>query len=98
MTKEAVEEEALFHRRLVMQSNSYMKNCFSVSAARCGWDDGKYDSIGGSSIVSAQGRILKAALGNGDEVVVVEIDLEECMQGKLKASLRYSPWSNSHEH
>lgn len=87
MTKEAAEEEALFHHRLVMQSNSYMNSCFSVNAARCGLDDGKYDLIGGSSIVSPQGRILKEAGGIGDEVVVVEIDLEECAQGKAKVSL-----------
>ncbi|KAL9103614.1 MAG: hypothetical protein Q9187_008988, partial [Circinaria calcarea] len=84
MTKEAAEEEALFHHRLVMQSNSYMNSCFSVSAARCGLDDGKYDLIGGSSIVSPQGRILKETSGKGDEAVVVEIDLEECAQGKTK--------------
>ena len=47
--------------------------------------------IGGSLIISAQGRILKEAGEKGDEVVVVEIDLEECVQEKVKASLHYSP-------
>ena len=84
MTKEQAEEAALFHHRLVMQSNSYMNSCFSVSAARCGLDDGKYDLIGGSSIVGPEGRILVEAKTKEDEVIVAEIDLEECMQGKTK--------------
>ena len=84
MTKEQAEEEALFHHRLVMQANSYMNSCFSISAARCGLDDGKYDLIGGSSVVSPEGHILAEAKGKGDELVVAEIDLEECQQGKSK--------------
>lgn len=56
MTPEEAEKEALFHSRLVQQANSYMNACFSISAARCGVDDGKYDLIGGSSIVSPEGH------------------------------------------
>ena len=84
MTKEQAEEEALFHHRLVMQSNSYMNSCFSISAARCGLDDGKFDLIGGSAVVDPEGHVLAEARGKGDEVVVAEIDLEDCRQGKSK--------------
>lgn len=56
MTPQEAEKEALFHSRLVQQANSYMHACFSISAARCGLDDGKYDLIGGSSIVSPEGH------------------------------------------
>ncbi|MCJ1417358.1 hypothetical protein MMC32_003701 [Xylographa parallela] len=84
MTKEQAQEEALFHHRLVMQSNSYMNGCFSISAARAGLDDGKYDLIGGSAIVSPEGHILVEAKSKDDEVIVAEIDLEECRQGKEK--------------
>ncbi|KAI9822608.1 MAG: hypothetical protein M1827_000327 [Pycnora praestabilis] len=89
MTREQAEEEALFHHRLVMQSNSYMNSCFSISSARAGKDDGKYDLIGGSAIVDPQGHIVAEAKGTGDEVVLAEIDLEDCKQGKEKVvSLR----------
>ncbi|MCJ1405843.1 hypothetical protein MMC11_009073 [Xylographa trunciseda] len=84
MTREQAEEEALFHHRLVMQSNSYMNGCFSISAARAGLDDGKYDLIGGSAIVSPEGHILVEAKSKDDEVIVAEIDLEDCRQGKEK--------------
>ncbi|MCJ1477818.1 hypothetical protein MMC13_006491 [Lambiella insularis] len=84
MTRAQAEEEALFHHRLVMQSNSYMNSCFSISAARAGLDDGKYDLIGGSAIVSPEGHILVEAKSKDDEVIVAEIDLEDCRQGKEK--------------
>ena len=84
MSVEEAEEESLFHHRLVMQANSYMNACFSVSAARCGLDDGEFSLIAGSAIVSPQGHILAEAKGRKDEVVVAEIELEECRQGKEK--------------
>ena len=86
MTAEESEQEALFHHRLSMQSNSYMNSCFSISAARCGLDDGKYDLIGGSAIVDPQGHIIAEAKTKEDEVVFAEIDLEECRQGMEKVS------------
>ena len=91
MSVEEAEEESLFHHRLVMQANSYMNACFSISAARCGLDDGKYSLIGGSAIVSPQGHILAEAKGRDDEVVVAEVDLGECRQGKEK--VRFSGFS-----
>lgn len=76
-------EDAIFHHKLVMQANSYMNSCFSVSAAKAGMEDGKYDLIGGSCIVDPEGHILAEAKSKGDEVVgPVEIDLEDCRQGK----------------
>ena len=86
ITKEQAEEDALFHHRLVMQSTSYVNACFSVSAARCGLDDGKWDLIGGSGVVGPDGRILVEAETKKDELVVAEIDLEECVQGKKKVN------------
>lgn len=81
---EAAEEDALFHHKLSMQSNSYMNATFSVCAARCGMDDGKYSLIGGSCIVDPEGKILAEAKGKGDEVIVADLDLEKCRQGKTK--------------
>ncbi|KAI5359647.1 Putative carbon-nitrogen hydrolase [Septoria linicola] len=84
MTPEEQEKEALFHSRLVQQANSYMNACFSISSARCGVDDGKYDLIGGSSIVSPEGHVLAEAKTKEDELVVTEIDLAICRKGKEK--------------
>jgi Asp/Glu/hydantoin racemase/predicted amidohydrolase len=78
------EEDALFHHRLCMQSNSYMNATFSVCAARCGWDDGKYNLIGGSCIVDPEGKVVAEAKTKEDEVVFAEVDLEACQQGKSK--------------
>lgn len=84
MSPKEAEAEALFHSRLVQQSNSYMNACFSISSARCGLDDGKYDLIGGSAICDPEGHILAEAKTVEDELVVAEIDLGECRQGKEK--------------
>lgn len=84
MSPEKAKEEALFHSRLVQQANSYMNACFSISVARCGLDDGKYDLIAGSAICSPEGHIVAEAKTEEDELVVAEIDLSECRQGKEK--------------
>lgn len=84
MSPEAAQKEALFHSRLVQQANSYQNACFSISAARCGLDDGKYDLIGGSSICSPEGHVVAEAKTTEDELVVAEIDLKDCRQGKEK--------------
>lgn len=84
MSPAAAEAEALFHSRLVQQANSYMNACFSISAARCGLDDGKYDLIAGSCVVDPEGHVVAEAATKGDELVVAEIDLADCRQGKEK--------------
>ena len=84
MSPKEAEAEALFHSKLVQQANSYMNACFSISSARCGLDDGKYDLIGGSAICSPEGHVLAEAKTVEDELVVAEIDLSECRQGKEK--------------
>lgn len=92
MTFEQAEAEALFSHMLVMQANSYMNACFSISAARCGVDDGKFDLIAGSTIVGPDGHIIAESKTKGDEVVVAEIDLADCRQGKEKVILVSYLW------
>ena len=82
MSPEESKTEALFHSRLVQQGNSYMNACFSISVARCGLDDGKYDLIAGSAVVNPEGHVVAEAQTAEDELVVAEIDLELCRQGK----------------
>jgi predicted amidohydrolase len=82
--EEWAEKESVYHHQLVMKANSYMNACFSICAARAGWDDGKYSLIGASCIIDSEGHIRAEAKTKDDEVVVAEIDLEEARQGKLK--------------
>ncbi|KAK7546383.1 carbon-nitrogen hydrolase [Phyllosticta citricarpa] len=82
MDPDEAREKALFHHKLVMQAHSYTNACFSVSAARCGLDDGKYDLIGGSCITGPEGELLAESSTLEDEVVVADCNLEECRAGK----------------
>ncbi|KAF1344848.1 carbon-nitrogen hydrolase [Delphinella strobiligena] len=81
---EAMRELAVFQHKLSMQGHSYTNACFSVSAARCGLDDGKYDLIGGSCITDPEGRVLAEAKTTDDEVVIAEVDLDLCRAGKTR--------------
>lgn len=89
-SKEQSREDAYFHHKLVMQSNSYTNSCFSVCAARCGMDDNEFGLIGGSCIISPDGRIIAEAQSEDDEVVFAEIDLEDCRPGKETVSVSMS--------
>lgn len=81
--KEA-EELAVFQHKLSMQGHSYTNACFSVSAARCGMDDGKYMLIGGSCITDPEGKIIAESKTLEDEVVVADCDLDLCTPGKTR--------------
>ncbi|CAO2657166.1 Nn.00g032920.m01.CDS01 [Neocucurbitaria sp. VM-36] len=76
--------EAIFHHKLVMQAHSYTNACFSVSAARCGLDDGKYDLVGGSTIVGPNGKILAESKTEQDEIIIADCDLDLCLPGKTR--------------
>ena len=78
------EDHALYLHKLVMQANSYMNATFSVCAARCGMDDGKYSLIGGSCITDPEGRILAESKSLEDEIVIADCDLDLCTQGKTR--------------
>lgn len=84
MTQDQARAEATFHHKLVVQSNSYSNSTFCITSARCGWDDGKFELITGSMIVDPNGHIVAENKTDGDEVVVADIDLDACVQGKTK--------------
>lgn len=77
-------EEAIFHHKLVMQAHSYTNACFSLSAARCGLDDGKYDLVGGSTIVGPDGKIIAETKTEEDEIIIADCDLDLCSPGKKR--------------
>ena len=72
-----------FHSQLVAQSNAYMNACWAITVAKAGDEDGSA-LIGGSCIVSPEGRIVAEATTLADEIVVADIDLDACRQGKDK--------------
>jgi Asp/Glu/hydantoin racemase/predicted amidohydrolase len=82
MDPEKARAEAIFHHKIVMQAHSYTNSCFSVSAARCGLDDGVYDLVGGSTIIGPDGKIMAESTTEEDELIVTECDLDRCLPGK----------------
>lgn len=70
-----------FHSTLVVQSNAYMNATWAVSVAKAGVEDGA-GLIGGSVIVDPNGQIRAQAQSLGDELLVVDADLDLCLHGK----------------
>lgn len=72
-----------FHSTLAAQSNAYMNATWAVAVAKAGNEDGA-GLIGGSCIVDPNGIVVAQARTLGDEVIVAEVDLDACRQGKEK--------------
>jgi predicted amidohydrolase len=72
-----------FHSKLVTQANAYMNATWAISVAKAGNEDGS-GLIGGSCIVDPNGRIVAEAQTLADEIVVADLDLDLCRQGKDK--------------
>jgi predicted amidohydrolase len=72
-----------FHSTLVTQANAYMNATWAISVAKAG-EEGGSGLIGGSCIVDPNGRIVAQAESLADEVIVADIDLDLCRQGKDK--------------
>lgn len=84
-----------FHSTLVVQANAYMNATWAVSVAKAGVEDGA-GLIGGSVIVDPNGNIRAQARTLGDELLVVDADLDLCRHGKERmfdfASHRRPQW------
>jgi len=72
-----------YHSTMAVQSNAYMNATWAVSVAKAGDEDGS-GLIGGSCIVSPNGLVVAQAKTLGDEVILAEADLDDCLQGKEK--------------
>ena len=81
----STEDAALrtFHSKLVAQANAYMNATWAIAVAKAGEEDGS-GLIGGSCIVDPVGRIVAEAETLVDEVIVADLDLDLCRQGKDK--------------
>jgi N-carbamoyl-D-amino-acid hydrolase len=65
---------AMFHHLLSLQAGAYQNGLWVLAAAKAGWEDG-YHLMGGSCIVAPTGEIAVRALGEGDEILVHDCDL-----------------------
>jgi N-carbamoyl-D-amino-acid hydrolase len=72
-----------FHSKLVTQANAYMNATWAIAVAKAGNEDGS-GLIGGSCIVDPNGRIVAETQTLADEVIVADLDLDLCRQGKDK--------------
>ncbi|WP_209318710.1 N-carbamoyl-D-amino-acid hydrolase [Falsiroseomonas selenitidurans] len=77
------EELRTFHSILAAQSNAYMNASWAIAVAKAGDEDGA-GLIGGSVIVDPNGQVVAQATTKADEVILAEIDLDACRQGKEK--------------
>lgn len=59
---------------LSLQAGAYQNSVWVAAAGKSGTEDGVY-MIGGSAIAAPSGEIIARAAGDGDEVIVVSIDL-----------------------
>ncbi|GAA5849673.1 hypothetical protein JCM9279_001975 [Rhodotorula babjevae] len=84
MTREEAYADAMFHHKLVCQSNAYTNSTFCITSARCGVDDGVHPLISGSMIIDPEGHIVAENQTEDDELVVADIDLDACQMGKTK--------------
>jgi len=76
-------ERRTFHSTLAVQANAYMNATWAVAVAKAGVEDGA-GLIGGSCIVDPNGVVVAQARTLEDEVILAEIDLDACRQGKEK--------------
>ncbi len=72
-----------FHSKLVVQANAYMNATWAIAVAKAGTENGS-GLIGGSCIVDPNGLIVAEAQTLGDELLIADIDLDACRQGKEK--------------
>ncbi|GAA6005368.1 hypothetical protein JCM10207_002955 [Rhodosporidiobolus poonsookiae] len=84
MTKQQAYDDAMFHHKLVCQAHAYTNSTFLITSARSGNDDGLHPLISGSMIVDPEGHIVAENKTEDDELVVADIDLDACQQGKTK--------------
>lgn len=66
----------MFAHLLSIQAGAYQNAVFVAAAGKSGWEDAMH-LIGGSAIVAPSGEILAKAAGEGDEVVVYQINLDQ---------------------
>ena len=70
-----------FQHRLSLQAGAYQNSTWVVAVAKCGVEDG-HSLMGGTMVVNPDGEIVAEAKTEGDELVVVDCDLDATQFGK----------------
>ncbi len=66
----------MFHNHLPMQAGAYQNTTFVIGVAKAGHEDGQH-LLGGSCVIAPTGELVAQAKGEGDEVVLATIDLDD---------------------
>jgi predicted amidohydrolase len=71
----------MFHNHVTMQAGAYQNSTWVVGVAKAGDEDG-HDLMGGSVIVAPSGEIVAQCHTLGDELIVADCDLDDCVFGR----------------
>ena len=71
----------MFHNHVTMQAGAYQNSTWVVGVAKAGDEDGN-DLMGGSVIIAPSGEIVAQCHTLGDELIVVDCDLDDCIFGR----------------
>src|SRR5262249_60017692 len=74
-------QQRLFHHRLTLQAGAYQNSTWVLAVAKCGAEDG-HPMIAGSVLVNPDGEIVAETATEGDELIVVDCDLDATTFGK----------------
>jgi len=71
----------MFHNHVTMQAGAYQNSTWVVGVAKAGDEDGN-DLMGGSVIIAPSGEIVAQCHTLGDELIVADCDLDDCIFGR----------------
>ncbi len=71
----------MFHNHVTMQAGAYQNSTWVVGVAKAGNEDGN-DLMGGSVIIAPSGEIVAQCHTLGDELIVADCDLDDCIFGR----------------
>jgi len=72
---------AAFHNNLVMAAGAYQNGAWVVGVAKGGTEEG-VESLADSQVIAPSGEVVARAATDGDELVVVDCDLDACRKYK----------------
>jgi len=72
---------AAFHNNLVMAAGAYQNGSWVVGVAKGGTEEG-VESLADSQVIAPSGEVVARAATDGDELVVVDCDLDACRKYK----------------
>ncbi len=71
----------MFHNHVTMQAGAYQNSTWVVGVAKAGNEDDN-DLMGGSVIIAPSGEIVAQCHTLGDELIVADCDLDDCIFGR----------------